>query len=171
MHIKSVLSSSNVLLSASRYSLLLILVSLTMAQTGQAIPLNTQLEVFYAEQDHVESNPLIGTWQLVSGQYLDDKQQWVDYKSLHLTSIKIISKSHFSFTTMKSVQGSKQFWAAGTGTYQLTDQFYIEKPVLNSFGVAEDVSFKFEYQLKQNQLHTKRVENGVLKETEIWRRI
>jgi hypothetical protein len=171
MHIKSVLSSSNVLLSASRCSLLLILVSLTIAQTGQAIPLNTQLEVFYAEQEHVESNPLIGTWQLVSGQYLDEKQQWVDYKSLHLTSIKIISKSHFSFTTMKSVQGSKQFWAAGTGTYHLTDTFYIEKPVLNSFGVAEDVSFKFEYQLKQNQLHTKRVENGVLKETEIWRRI
>lgn len=171
MNTKSVFPSSSVLLLACRRNLLLILVSLTMAQTGQAIPLNTQLKALYAKQDHVKFNPLIGTWQLVSGQYLDEKQQWVDYKSLHLTSIKIISKSHFSFTTMKSVQGTKQFWAAGTGTYQLTDKYYIETPELNSFGVTEDAEFKFEYTIKQDKLFTKRIENGVLNEEEVWQRI
>ncbi|UJF23235.1 hypothetical protein [Shewanella sp. OMA3-2] len=171
MNITPVILFSSALLLACRRSLLLIITSLTMIQVGHAIPLNDQLEAFYAEKNQVNTHTLVGTWELISGQYLDDKQQWIDYKSLHLTSLKIISKSHFSFTTMKSVQGTKQFWAAGTGTYQLTDKFYIEKPALNSFGVAEDESFKFEYQLKQNQLHTKRIENGVLKEQEVWQRI
>ena len=153
-----------------RRSAILLLASMTIMQQGYAIPLNTQLEALYAQQDLVEANPLIGTWQLVSGQYLDEKQQWVDYKSLDLASIKIISDSHFSFTTIKNVQGSKQFWAAGTGTYQLTDKYYIETPELNSFGVV-GTAFKFEYTIKQDKLFTKRLENGVLKEQEVWQRI
>ena len=153
-----------------RRSAILLLASMTIMQQGYAIPLNTQLEALYAQQDLVEANPLIGTWQLVSGQYLDEKQQWVDYRSLDLASIKIISDSHFSFTTIKNVQGSKQFWAAGTGTYQLTDKYYIETPELNSFGVV-GTAFKFEYTIKQDKLFTKRLENGVLKEQEVWQRI
>ncbi|GAA0786055.1 MULTISPECIES: hypothetical protein [Pseudomonadati] len=154
-----------------RRSAMLLLASMAIVQQGHAIPLNTQLEAFYAKQAPVESNPLMGTWQLVSGKYLDEKQQWVDYQHLSLRSIKIISESHFSFTTIKDVQGSKQFWAAGTGTYQLTDKYYIETPDLNSFGVATGAAFKFEYTIKQDKLFTKRIENGVLKEQEVWQRI
>ena len=152
-------------------SVMLLLTSVAIVQTGHAIPLNAQLEAAYAKQERLQSNPLIGTWQLVSGQYLDEKQQWVDYQHLNLRSIKIISDSHFSFTTIKDVQGSKQFWAAGTGTYQFSDKYYIETPELNSFGVAEGAAFKFEYILKQDKLFTKRIENGVLKEQEVWQRI
>ncbi|MBL4815637.1 MAG: hypothetical protein JKY74_09160, partial [Shewanella sp.] len=106
----------------------------------------------------------------------DDKDEWQDYKSLNLKAIKVISSSHFSFTTMKEIEqadGEKkqEFWAAGTGRYEFTDSQYIEYPQLNSFGVAPGESFAFEYRIKGQELHTKRIEDGVLKEAEVWQRL
>ena len=122
------------------------------------------------------TNPFIGSWQLESGKYLDDKGQWQDYKNLNLKAIKVISSSHFSFTTMKEIEqvdGEKkqEFWAAGTGRYEFTDSLYIEYPQLNSFGVVSGESFAFEYRIKGQQLHTKRIVEGVLKEAEVWQRL
>ena len=122
------------------------------------------------------TNPFIGSWQLESGKYLDDKDEWQDYKSLNLKAIKVISSSHFSFTTMKEIEqadGEKkqEFWAAGTGRYEFTDSLYIEYPELNSFGVAPGESFAFEYHMKDQELHTKRIEQGELKEVEVWQRL
>ena len=122
------------------------------------------------------TNPFIGSWQLESGKYLDDKDEWQDYKSLNLKAIKVISSSHFSFTTMKEIEqadGEKkqEFWAAGTGRYEFTDSLYIEYPELNSFGVVSGESFAFEYRIKGQELHTKRIEQGELKEVEVWQRL
>ncbi|CAM3263067.1 hypothetical protein [Shewanella violacea] len=121
-------------------------------------------------------NPFIGSWQLESGKYLDDKGEWQDYKKLNLQAIKVISSSHFSFTTMKEIEqadgeNKQEFWAAGTGRYEFTDSLYIEYPQLNSFGVTPGESFAFEYQIKGQELHTKRIEEGVLKEVEVWQRL
>ncbi|AQS37133.1 hypothetical protein Sps_01973 [Shewanella psychrophila] len=122
------------------------------------------------------ANPFIGSWQLASGKYLDDKGEWQNYQSLNLTAIKVISASHFSFTTMKEIEqtggeNKQEFWAAGTGRYEFTESQYIEYPQLNSFGVSPGESFAFEYQIKGQQLHTKRVEEGELKEVEVWQRL
>ncbi|EGM70478.1 hypothetical protein [Shewanella sp. HN-41] len=114
---------------------------------------------------------LLGSWQLVSGQYLDDKAQWVDYQTLNLTAIKVISEGHFSFTTMKVVEGKRQFWAAGAGTYQATATEYRERPELNSFGVSDRAEFVFSYRIEGHQWHTQRFEEGELKETEVWQRL
>ncbi|QFU21971.1 hypothetical protein FM038_007265 [Shewanella eurypsychrophilus] len=123
----------------------------------------------------LSANPFIGSWQLESGKYLDDKGLWQDYDSLNLKAIKVLSASHFSFTTMKEVnqdgEVKDEFWAAGTGHYEFTDTRYIEYPALNSFGVAAGESFAFEYQIQGQELHTKRVEDGVLKEVEVWQRL
>ncbi|MCL1065340.1 hypothetical protein L2735_00675 [Shewanella olleyana] len=116
-------------------------------------------------------NPLIGSWELISGEYLNDKNQWVDYQGLNLEAIKVISNKHFSFTTIKNNSGVKEFWAAGTGSYQLTEQHYIEFPTLNSFNVKEGGSFTFSYQIIGNEWHTKRYEGGELAEKEIWKRL
>ncbi|MCL1143626.1 hypothetical protein [Shewanella gaetbuli] len=118
-----------------------------------------------------QANPIQGTWQLVSGRYLNEQQQWVDYASLNLSAIKIIAASHFSFTTVQQTATGPKFWAAGTGTYQLTNTTYTEQPSLNSFGAVVGQEFVFEYQLKNNQLHTQRVENGDLQEVEVWQRL
>ena len=114
---------------------------------------------------------LVGSWQLVSGRYLNEKHEWVDYQSLNLSAIKVISARHFSFTTMKNVDGVSQFWAAGSGTYQATATEYTERPELNSFGAAKGAEFVFSYAIKGQELHTQRVENGELKEVEVWQRL
>lgn len=124
-----------------------------------------------AAQVPVQVLALVGSWQLVSGRYLNEKHEWVDYQILNLSAIKVISARHFSFTTMKNVDGVSQFWAAGSGTYQATATEYTERPELNSFGAAKGAEFVFSYAIKGQELHTQRVENGELKEVEVWQRL
>lgn len=124
-----------------------------------------------AQLNHDKVSALTGSWQLVSGQYLDDKAQWVDYQSLNLRAIKVIAAGHFSFTTMKTVAGESTFWAAGAGRFEDNGHEYKEIIELNSFGVATGTEFVFRYQLKGEQWHTKRFEHGELKEVEIWQKL
>ena len=124
-----------------------------------------------AAQVSAQALALVGSWQLVSGRYLNEKHEWVDYQILNLSAIKVISARHFSFTTMKNVDGVSQFWAAGSGTYQATATEYTERPELNSFGAAKGAEFVFSYAIKGQELHTQRVENGDLKEVEVWQRL
>lgn len=120
-------------------------------------------------------NPFVGSWQLVSGKYLDGKGKWVHYSELKLTAIKVISANHFSFTTMKNIgtfdKPKQEFWAAGTGSYTFTEIDYVEYPQLNSFGVAPDKPFAFTYEIKGDEWQTKRIENGELKEQELWKKL
>ncbi|MCL1093267.1 hypothetical protein [Shewanella kaireitica] len=120
-------------------------------------------------------NPFVGSWQLVSGKYLDGKGKWIHYGDLKLSAIKVISASHFSFTTMKNVgtldKPKQEFWAAGTGSYTYSETDYIEYPQLNSFGVAPDKPFAFTYEIKGDKWQTQRVENGELKEQELWKKL
>lgn len=120
-------------------------------------------------------NPFVGSWQLVSGKYLDGKGKWIHYGDLKLSAIKVISASHFSFTTMKNVgtldKPKQEFWAAGTGSYTYSETDYIEYPQLNSFGVAPDKPFAFTYEIEGDKWQTQRVENGELKEQELWKKL
>lgn len=125
-----------------------------------------------AETTAMQSNPdLSGSWELVSGRYLDGDGKWVDYAGLGLSAIKVISTNHFSFTTIKTVKNKREFWAAGAGEYRLEGNLYTEYPSLNSFKVPEGQGFSFEFELIGNEWHTRRVEEGVLKEEEVWRRL
>lgn len=120
-------------------------------------------------------NPFVGSWQLVSGKYLDGKGKWIHYGDLKLSAIKVISANHFSFTTMKNVgsldKPKQEFWAAGTGSYTYSDTDYVEYPQLNSFGVAPDKPFAFTYEINGDEWQTQRVEKGELKEQELWKKL
>ena len=120
-------------------------------------------------------NPFVGSWQLVSGKYLDGKGKWIHYGDLKLSAIKVISANHFSFTTMKNIgtldKPKQEFWAAGTGSYTYSETDYIEYPQLNSFGVAPDKPFAFTYEIEGDKWQTQRVENGELKEQELWKKL
>ncbi|WOT04127.1 hypothetical protein [Shewanella youngdeokensis] len=120
-------------------------------------------------------NPFIGSWELVSGKYLDGKGQWVHYSDLKLSAIKVISAHNFSFTTMKNIgtasEPVNEFWAAGSGPYIFSDTEYTEFPQLNSFGVVDNKSFSYRYVIHGSQWQTMRVENGELKEQELWHKI
>ncbi|MGI2259674.1 hypothetical protein [Shewanella sp. GXUN23E] len=116
---------------------------------------------------------LQGSWELVSGRYLDGNGQWVEYQSLGLEAIKVVADGHFSFTTVapdKKGKGTK-LWAAGSGHFELDGDHYVEYPTLNSFNVPKGQGFRFHIQLQGDEWRTQRIENGVLKEEEVWRRI
>ncbi|GIU49023.1 hypothetical protein TUM4438_31750 [Shewanella sairae] len=120
-------------------------------------------------------NPFIGSWQLVSGKYLDGKGQWVDYSDLKLSAIKVISAQYFSFTTVKNTGTDEktvnEFWAAGSGSYTFTANDYVESPELNSFGVKSGVSFAFTYNIEGDVWRSERTEEGELKEVEVWQKL
>jgi len=54
-------------------------------------------------------NPFIGTWQLVSGEYINGENKIVDYADADINSIKVLSANYYSFI---SISGDK-FWVAG----------------------------------------------------------
>ncbi|WP_144209420.1 hypothetical protein [Shewanella donghaensis] len=118
-----------------------------------------------------DSSELMGSWELIAGRYLNEQEQWVDYKDLNLVAIKVISKSHFSFTTMQIKDGVKSFWAAASGTYIIESKQYIEYPHLNSFNVGSEESFRFNFEIIEEHWHSKRFDLGKLKEVEVWKRI
>ncbi|WGL15122.1 hypothetical protein PVT68_10065 [Microbulbifer bruguierae] len=115
----------------------------------------------------VTAQSLVGVWELDSGEYIDGDGQLVDYSGLGFKSLKIISNSHFSFTSMK---GDK-FWASGSGTYKVKDGKYTEKLKFNSFGEESGSEFVFDVKIENQYWHNSRWKDGVRVEYEVWRRV
>ena len=110
---------------------------------------------------------LQGVWQLVSGEYLNGEGKLISYKSLDMRSLKIISESHFSFTSMKG----DTFWASGTGSYKLEDGKYVEELQYNSFGESPGAVFSFETKIEDEYWYNSRWEDGKRVEYEVWQRV
>jgi hypothetical protein len=108
-----------------------------------------------------------GTWQLMSGEYLNSEEKLVQYKELDISSIKVISATHFSFVSMS---GSK-FWSSGVGEYRFTENEYIESPIHTSYGVTSGKEYIFSYKIEQNIWINSRWENGKRVEYEVWKRL
>ncbi|MCA0894605.1 hypothetical protein [Microbulbifer agarilyticus] len=110
---------------------------------------------------------LVGVWKLVSGNYVDGNGTLVDYKDLDMQALKVISDSHFSFTSMKGAD----FWASGTGTYELVDGKYTETLHYNSFGQAAGAKFAFTTRIEDTHWYNERWEDGKRVEYEVWQRV
>ncbi|BBN81699.1 hypothetical protein PA25_16840 [Pseudoalteromonas sp. A25] len=112
------------------------------------------------------ANPLLGTWQFVKGKYATD-DGYVTAESPNLSSVKVISASHFSYITQKN----GQFLYAGGGPYKLDNSHFIETfaygNVPSLLGKTMAFSYKIEGELWHHTLH----ENGKLVESEIWKKI
>lgn len=113
------------------------------------------------------ASTLDGVWKLVSGEYVNEKGELVDYQTIDLQSLKVISGSHFSFTSMK---GDK-FWASGTGTYEITDGKYIEKLWHNSFGEKRGATFTFDTRIEEKYWYNSRWDGEKRVEHEVWRKV
>ncbi|GGD62954.1 hypothetical protein [Lacimicrobium alkaliphilum] len=113
------------------------------------------------------ASELEGAWELVSGEYVDPKGELIDYQAIEMKSLKVISGSHFSFTSMKG----DEFWASGTGTYAFEQGNYTETLGYNSFGVKPGGTFSFKSKVEGEYWYNSRWEGDKRVEYEVWQRI
>lgn len=114
-----------------------------------------------------KENPFKGTWQLISGEYLNDKKELINYDSLGISSQKVINEQHFSFVSMSN----GKFWSAGTGTYTFTDVEYLESPKMASYPLEDGGTYTFKYEFKNDEWHNSRWHGDIRVEYEIWKKI
>ena len=62
------------------------------------------------------ANPLLGSWEFVEGKYAVE-QGYVTAKAPELTSIKLVTATHFNYITQKN----GEFHYAGGGKYTLKE--------------------------------------------------
>lgn len=113
------------------------------------------------------ANQFTGTWQLVSGEYVNHEGQLINYESLKMESIKVITDKHFSFIS----HSDGKFWASGAGQYTYSDQEYTEIPRLTSFEIPATSRYQFTYEIDGNLWKNSRYENGKRVEFELWKKI
>lgn len=121
--------------------------------------------VFTCSVNAVE-NEFKGSWELISGEYLDSEDKLIAYKDLKISSIKVISDTHFSFVSMS---GNK-FWSAGAGNYRFTQSEYIENPIHTSYGATLGKEYVFSYKIENGFWYNSRWSKGKRVEYEVWKK-
>lgn len=118
------------------------------------------------QTNETEKNNFIGSWELVSGEYVENKNL-TKSDELQLKSMKILSGSHYSYITYSK----GKFYLAGGGTYTLDDNTYTEISMYTSYGAEPGRRYAFTARIDGDIWENKRVENGVMVEHEIWKRV
>ncbi len=114
----------------------------------------------------VFANPILGTWEFVQGKYAVENG-FVTAKAPEITSVKLVTASHFSYITEKN----GQFSYAGGGQYKLTDGQFIETFKYGNIASLIGKTMAFDYKVAGNLWHHSLTENGQLVEAEVWRKI
>lgn len=112
------------------------------------------------------ANPLLGSWEFVEGKYAVD-DGYVTAKAPQLTSVKLITKTHFNYITQKN----GQFHYAGGGKYIIKDQQFIETFGYGNIPSLLGKTMAFDYKIEGDLWHHSLTENGKLVEAEIWRKL
>jgi hypothetical protein len=102
----------------------------------------------------VPVNPMIGTWELVSGETIQGKDTTVTDYTKGKKFIKIINGSHFAFVGHDLAKGkdSLAFYTSGAGTYTLTDSSYTEHLAFCSDRAWEGNDFSFHVLIRNDSL-------------------
>ena len=106
-------------------------------------------------------NPLIGTWELVSGTTIQGKDTTVTDYSKGKKFLKIINSTHFSFVghDLNMGRDSLAFYTSGSGSYSLIDRVYIEHLQFCNDRAWEGHDFTFHVELKDDSL----IQSGIEK--------
>lgn len=109
---------------------------------------------------HSKPAPITGTWKLISGTTIKDKDTTTTDYTQGQEMIKIINETHFSFLRHDLQKGkdSSAVFAAGGGTYTLKGDQYIEHLDYFSSREWEGNSFEFTYKIDGDTLTTTGVE-------------
>jgi hypothetical protein len=92
-----------------------------------------------------ETNPLIGTWKLISGTTIQGKDTTNTDYTTGKKMLKIVNATHFSFVGHDLNKGtdSLKFYSSGAGTYTLKDSSYTERLQFCSDRNWEGTEFNF----------------------------
>ncbi|QJX48984.1 hypothetical protein HMJ29_19550 [Hymenobacter taeanensis] len=115
-----------------------------------------------SQEAAANSNPLMGTWQLVKGTVIDKGDTSVtDYtKNKNISFVKIINDTHFAFLQHDVHKGKDSaVYVSGGGRYQLNDSTYTEHLEYCSARNWEGNDFAFTVSIKSDTL----VQQGVEK--------
>jgi hypothetical protein len=106
------------------------------------------------ETPAVPVNPMIGTWELISGTTIQGKDTSVTDYTKNKKFLKVINGSHFAFVGHDLTKGKDTlaFYTSGAGTYTLTDSLYTEHLQFCSDRAWEGNDFPFTILIKDDTL-------------------
>jgi hypothetical protein len=106
------------------------------------------------------ANPIIGTWQLLSGTLIEKGDTTVTDYTKNLSFIKIINDTHFAFLQHDKSKGkdSAAVFVAGGGRYSLSGNSYTEHLEYCSAREREDHDFQFTIRLNGDTLTQEGIE-------------
>ncbi len=107
------------------------------------------------------SNPLAGTWKLITGTLIEKGDTLVTSYTNDISFIKIINDTHFAFLQhdlSKGKDSSAAVFVAGGGSYSLNDNLYTEHLEYCSAREWEGNDFSFQIEIKNDTLMQSEVE-------------
>lgn len=120
-----------------------------------------------APSQAAETLSLQGSWTLKSAVYTKADGTVITLSGDDLKSIKVLSKSYFSFVTVNK-DGS--FSSALTGSYQLKGDSYHETPEAGSVAAMLNKTYEFKAKVEDDLWHHSGMEDG-MKIEEVWQRL
>ncbi len=133
-------------------SLFIVVVGLCIISCSKNKDTNTQKQY--------QSNPMIGTWKLISGTTIKGKDTIITNYTKEQEMIKIINKTHFAFLRhdLKKGSDSTAIFVAGGGKYTLKGNTYTEHLDYCNFRAWEGNSFELKFEIEGDTLITKGIE-------------
>ena len=106
------------------------------------------------DQPAVPANPMIGTWELISGTTIQGKDTTVTDYTKSKKFLKIINATNFAFVGHDLTKGkdSLAFYTSGAGTYTLADSLYTEHLQFCSDRAWEGNDFAFTILIQNDTL-------------------
>jgi hypothetical protein len=99
-----------------------------------------------------KTNPLEGTWQLVTGTIVENGNTTITQYGQDKSFIKVINKTHFTFLLHDLGKDSTKLFAAGGGRYELEGNNYTEHLEYCSDRAWEGHDFPFTIQISGDTL-------------------
>jgi|SRR5450432_63215 len=103
----------------------------------------------------LSANPMIGTWELVSGSTIQGKDTTTTDYTKNRKFLKIIDSTHFAFVGHDLNKGKDSlaaFYTSGAGTYSLSDSVYTEHLQFCSDRAWEGNDFTFTIVIRNDSL-------------------
>jgi hypothetical protein len=112
------------------------------------------------ETSKPSSNPLMGTWKLLTGTLIEKGDTTVTDYTKDLSFIKIINDTHFAFLQhgINKNKDSASMFSAGGGRYSLKDSSYTEHLEYCSAKEWEGHDFNFTIRIKNDTLTSQGIE-------------